>query len=77
MLMYQLLIIIKERLVFMIFIALYFSSFLSLVSCVTLTMDIFLLTTSDNFAVLKFLNKILIGPSLPATAARIMFPMIF
>lgn len=73
---YQLLIFIKERLVFMIFIALYCSTFLSLVSCVTLKMDIFLLTTADNFTVLKFwilsiLNKILIVPSLPATAARI------
>jgi len=41
MLMYQLLIFIKERLELMIFIALYCSSFLSLVSCVTLKTDIY------------------------------------
>lgn len=49
----------------------------SLVSRVAFKLDIFLLTTADNFAVLKFLNKKLIVPSLPAIAARIICSLWF
>lgn len=49
----------------------------SLVSRVAFKLDIFLLATADNFAVLKFLNKKLIVPSLPAIAARIICSLWF